>query len=322
MITKIKFALVYLGVAYLSACGGGGGGTGNQSAALIAITPSNYVGVATDSISGANGASDASSLGTNLVGAQISQSGSFGLKKIALSTATTVLDNWAVFNNSTIVGAVTQNSFNCSGGGIVNASVNDADNSSTATAGDSITATLTNCVESGLLMNGSFSIFINSYSGNFSNSGAASLTMAFNNVTTGSEAINGSLTIAVSKTNATSGSVTLAMPSISITSSGNSLTYTNFNMTASANDSLASLTMAGNVSSSKYGGSVDISTPTTMTINSSNDSVLGTILITGKNGTKARIVGQGLAGIRIEADTTGNGTYDTSTTVTLASLGL
>jgi hypothetical protein len=324
MIAKIKSAVVCLSVAFLSACGGGGGTSSpssNPSAALLAITPSNYAGVATESVAGANGTSDASSLGTNLVGAQISQSGSFGLKRVALSTATTVLNNWAVFNNPTIVGAVTERTVNCSGGGTVSASVNDADNSSTATAGDSISATFTSCNESGLLVNGSLSIVINSYSGNLSTSGSASLTMVFNNITAGSDAINGSLNLAVSQSSAASGSVTLTMPSLAITSSGNSLTYTDFNLTASDSGSSVSLTMAGNVSSSKYGGSVDISTPTAMTIDSFN-SVTGTILMTGKNATKVRIAGQGTTSILIEADTTGNGTYDTNTTVTLASLGL
>jgi len=324
MIAKIKNTFVYLSVALLSACGGGGGTSSpssNPSAALLAITPSNYVDVATESVAGANGTSDASSLGTNLVGAQISQFGSFGLKRVALSTATTLLDNWAVFNNPTIVGAVTQRTVNCSGGGTVSASVNDADDSSTANAGDSISATFTSCNESGLLVNGSLSIIINSYSGNLSTAGSASLTMAFNNITAGSDAINGSLTLVASKSIGTSASVTLTMPSMAITSSGNSLTYTDFNLTASDSGSSVSLTMAGNVSSLKYGGSVDISTPSTMTIDSSN-RVTGTILMAGKNGTKARLVGQGTTSILIEADTTGNGTYDTNTTVTLASLGL
>jgi hypothetical protein len=36
----------------------------------------------------------------------------------------------------------------------------------------------------------------------------------------------------------------------------------------------------------------------------------------------ARIIGRGATSVVIEADTTGNGTYDTNKTVTLASLGL
>ena len=120
---------------------------------------------------------------------------------------------------------------------------------------------------------------------------------------------------------ATVRTLTLAMPNFLGTSNADSFSFTGFSMTVSENGSSASLNMAGTISSSRYGGSVVISTPTTLDIDPSR-RVTGEILFTGKNGTKARIIGQRSTSILIEADTTGNGTYDTKTVATLASLGL
>lgn len=320
MLSKLKIAVVSLSVALMSACGGGGGG-GNPYAGLLLISPSNYVGVATDSIYGANGASDATSLGTNLVGAEISQSSSFGLKRIAVLSANTLLKNGAAFTSPTVVGAVMEESSACSGGGSLSISVNDADNNDSLSVGDSLRGTFNNCVENGLRINGSLSMSVNSYSGNLANSGSLSLTMEFNNLSGGNESINGSIILVMNQTTSTNGSVSLTMPSVTLNTNGNTFTYTDFNMTTTLNGLSSTLTMGGNVSSSKYGGSVDITTPTRITIDSS-DRVTGTILMAGKNGTKVRIIGQGTTNIRIEADTTGNGTYDTNTTVNLANLGL
>jgi len=326
MITKINLAVVYLSLALLSACGGGGGGVtssiySNPYAAPLPITTSNYAGVATDSVARANGTSNASAIGKTIVGAQISESGSFSLKNMALSTATTVLDHWAVFDNPTIVGVVKTEIVNCAGGGVMSLSGEDADNSRTLTGGDKISAAFTNCYENGLRLNGSLSMVINSYSGNLSTFGSASLTMTFNNLNSGSDAINGSLTFVMSKYGATSGSVTLIMPSMVVFSSGDYFTFSGFNMTVTENASSASLNMVGTISSSKYGGSVVISTPNPV-VTDSLKRVTGTILITGKDATKARIVGQGTTSILIDADTTGNGTFDVKTTVISSSLGL
>lgn len=312
--------LMFAMVVALTACGGGGGVSSSGPLPLLTITSSNYADVATNSVARANGASSASSLGTSLVGAQISQSESIALKNIALSTATTLLDNWAMFDNPTIVGAVTSKTINCSRGGTVSA-VASVNNSLTPAAGDTASATFTNCNLNGVLGNGSLSIVINSYSGNFSTSGSASLTMKFNNFTAGSDAVDGSITMGVTISSATVRTVTLAMPDFLVTSNGDSFSFTGFSMTVSENGSSSSLNMAGTISSSRYGGSVVISTPTTLAIDSSR-RVTGEILITGKNSTKARIIGQRTTSILIEADTTGNGTYDTKTTATLASLGV
>ena len=161
-----KFVLSVSFVVTLVACGGGGGGEGGGSSSgslpLLSITSSNYADVATNSVARANGASSASSQGTSLVGVQISQSESIALKNIALSTATILLDNWAMFDNPTIVGAVTSKTVNCSGGGTVSA-VTNAINSVTPTAGDTVSATFTNCNLNGVRGNGSLSIAINSF---------------------------------------------------------------------------------------------------------------------------------------------------------------
>lgn len=322
MMRKINQAVVYLGIALLSACGGGGGGgTGNSSAALLTITPSNYEGIATDSMAGANGTADTSSLGVNLIGAQISQSGSVGLKKVVLSTANTVLKNWAAFNQPSLTGAVIQETLSCTGGGTVSASVDDADDSQSLSSGDTARARFINCSEDGMTINGSLTITVNSFSGNMFSSGSANLSMSFNNLTAGSDAIDGSLNLVINQTNQSTSTVSLTMPNITFTTGGYSLTYNDMNLTASTNGSTTSLTMTGNVSSGRYGGSVDVSTPAALTIDSSN-RVTGNILMTGNNGTKVRIMGQGTTSILIEADTTGNGTYNTNTLVTLASLGL
>lgn len=318
MYRNLKSVIAALGAALLVGCGGGGGG-GSPPAALLLITPSNYADVATGSLDGINGTSDAADLATSLVGAQISQSKSYSLKDVAYTTAMIAVNNWRVFNNPTLVGGVIQESVNCSGGGTASISGNVA-NDNAPTAGDSASVTLVNCKEDGMLFNGSLSIAINSFSGDLSTSGTASLTMSFNNLTAGSDVINGSLTLDVNASSATSATATLSMPSLTVTSAGNTWTYTSFSLTASATGSSGTLQIAGNVSSSIYGGSVDISTPTTFTIDSSNN-VTGTILMAGKNGTKIQLVGQG-ASVLVKADTTGNGTYDTNSTVTVASLGL
>ena len=145
--------------------------------------------------------------------------------------------------------------------------------------------------------------------------------MKFNNFTAGSDAVDGIITMGATIYSATVRTVSLAMPSLQITSNGDSFSFNEFSMTVSENGSSTNLIMAGTISSSRDGGSVLISTPTTFAIDSSR-RVTGEILLTGKNRTKARIIGQSTTSILIEADTTGNGTYDTKTVATLASLGL
>jgi len=317
--------LMYAMVLALTACGGGaggGGGGGSSSGPLppLTITSSNYADVATNSVTQANGASSTSSLGTSIVGVQISQPESIALKNIALSTATTLLDNWAMFDNPTIVGAVTSKTVYCSGGGTLSA-VTNANNSGILTAGDTVSAAFTNCNLNGIRNNGSLSIVINSYSGNLSTSGSASLTMKFNNFTAGSDAVDGSITMDMTISSATVRTVKLAVPNFQITSNGDYFSFTEFSMTASVNGSSSSLNMLGTISSSRYGGSVVISTPTTFAIDSLK-RVTGEIILTGKNKTKSRIIGRGATSIIIEADTIGNGTYDINKTVVLASLGL
>lgn len=306
----------------LTACGGGGGGDSGSVGPLplLTITSSNYAGVATNSVAKANGTTSVSSLGTSLVGAQIAQTDSIAIKDIALSTASVLLDNWVMFDKPTIVGVVTSRTVNCPGGGTLSAVAN-ANSSLTPSAGDTVSATLTNCYLNGTLTNGSLSMVINSYSGNFSTSGTGSLTMQFNNLTAGSDAVSGSITMNATIAGGTISNLTLTMPTFSVSSNGEYFSYTGFTMAISTIGLSQSLNMAGNISSSRYGGSVVISTPTTLAVDASR-RVTGEIRITGKNGTKARIVGQNSTIIRIEADTTGTGTYDVNTTVNLASLGL
>ncbi len=317
-LNNTKLFIAALAAVLLTACGGGGGGSSSGSLPPLLITSSNYVDVAENSVARANGVSGTSSLGTSLVGAQISQAESIALKDIALSTAATLLDNWAMFDNPTIVGAVTSNTVNCPGGGTVSGVVN-ASNNLTPSTGDTVSATFNNCNLNGVLGNGSLYIVINSYSGsNLSTNGSASLTMVFSNFTAGSDAVDGSITMGVTVSSATVRTVTLAMPNFLVTANGDSFYFSAFSMTAAQSGSSASLSMAGSISSARYGGSVIVSTPSAFAINSSR-SVSGQILMTGKNGTKARVTGQGTT-ILIEADTTGSGTYDVHTSVAVNSL--
>jgi hypothetical protein len=151
---------------------------------------------------------------------------------------------------------------NCAGGGTI--ALNGTVKSDlVATNGDTITFTATNCVESGISMNGAFKITLSgvsaaAFTGNAWSATIDVLFTAFT-VTTGSDAatVNGDMKIAISQTSSTASSVAITGKSLQTSDrkvgiNVASRTLTDYSVTGSAQGtaatSSANFTVSGNTS--------------------------------------------------------------------------
>ena len=115
------------------------------------------------------------------------------------------------------------------------------------------------------------------------------------------------------------------MPMITISISGNSLTtvtntasevLTNFSTAQTVDTSVMpepyTLTTAGTVDSSQLGGSITYTTPVTFQGAGDGYPFAGELLVTGAGGATSRLIALDATNIRIETDSDGDGTADTT----------
>ena len=238
----------------LSACGGGGGGystpapTPSPVSQFSAISAANSTKVASNAHA-ANGAiSTSSSTVTDLLTGVTIEGGSISAVAPALGLI------HRAYNGSApklLTGISATES--CSGGGTV--AINGTVKSETsASNGDSLTFTATNCVESGMLMNGAFTLTFSGISGVAFGATAWGATIdarfdAFRVVTANQTVTaSGDMKIAITQTSATSSSVSITGKSFqaseTIGTNVSNLTLTDFSVTGTGQG--ATLSVAAN----------------------------------------------------------------------------
>lgn len=218
----------------------------------------------------------------------------------------------------------------CSGGGTV-AINGTVKNQNFASNGDSLTFTTTNCVESGLLMNGGFTLTFSDISGVAFGAApwGATIDARFDafRVVTGSETVaaNGDMKIAIAQTSATASSVSITGKSFqaseTIGANVSNLTLTDFSVTGTGQG--ATLTSAANYNLSgntpalgQFAYSVRNITPFV--------SVAGGVPTTGSfivNGAASSVTMTVVAGgnVRLDYSAKGDGVITQTSTVSWAS---
>lgn len=271
--TRYALPLTAACALLLSACGGGGGSAGSgsgsgaslsgstpatpavQGSQLTAITPANAPNAAGNGYAGAALVTQSSSSVAGLVaGVTIAPAGVnavnpvLGLVKRA-------------YAQGTLVTGVTM-SQTCTGGGTVRIDANTR-NDQTLSNGDTVTATMTNCVEDGAVLNGGLSIAVSGVSGDIFNTGKGAVTLAtrFNSfnvaasLDSGTATLTGDMTITASAV--TDSNLSLAISGTSLQaneqrtgSAAVTRTLANYSVTGTMQGSIvstaASFTLSGN----------------------------------------------------------------------------
>lgn len=193
----------------LAGCGGGGDGGGNSgatqqpAAAGPQITKDNYQTIAAHAYSATNALGQSALLVGQIVSGVSVQTGDIGLADASLNLLYRALQNPA---GNLAMGVEQTNTAQCTGGGSVTATVSYSDPQGRLRAGDRVTVTANQCVESGAMINGGATVTVNSLNGqpgaNATWSGALGVQYRNLSVTSGSDSVvaNGDLTISLNQT--------------------------------------------------------------------------------------------------------------------------
>lgn len=252
----------------LSACGGGGGGSATPVSPAPTPAPvSQFSPISaansTKVASNAQAANAAISSSSSQVTAALTGVSIEGANISAVAPALDLVSRAYNQRTPTLLAGIGL-SQGCAGGGTI--AINGTVKSQTvASNGDSLTITATNCVESGLVMNGAFSITLSAISGDAfgTTPWAATLDTRFDafRVATGSQTVtaSGDMKIAVNQTSLTANSIAISGKSFQVTESSAGVTVatrtlTDYSVNASGQGS--TITVAANFNLSGNTGSL------------------------------------------------------------------
>lgn len=316
----------------LAACGGGSDGGGSAPAATpppapvatqATLTLANYVTASQETLSSSSFLTTTANLAT---GAQVSDPSvlvRFGQDQLAK------LPRW--FSDAPVqaVGAVQILTENCTGGGTLTISGNDANGNAKVDAGDSLSLTATNCAFEGALLNGKLALTINSVTGDVENFPySLSVNLGFDKLTAKSSAAstvgNGSLVVTIDARATNNQSVSISTPSFALDTIYGATTYTKTLTNYLASESVSpagagftsSSSIKGTLNSSAFESkSITLETRTPF-VRSSTQAypASGQLIITGAAGGKVRITASSATLLLIELDANADGTYEASTT--------
>lgn len=235
---------------------------------------------------------------------------------------------WIHAATPSVVGATITQTENCSGGGSINLAINDVNGNGTVDVGDSIRLVALNCIELGETMNGAMSVAVTASSGSVGSGSNYSLGMGITlenfvaQSATGSSTGNGRMDFTETQFGSTLTTTIQArnlsvVNSVGNVSSTRSLTdYTVQSVTTTTSGvASVSLSVNGSFSSTALDGkSITVSTLAPfISTGSSIYPASGQLKITGAAGSNLRITAQA-AGVLIELDADGNGSFETSVT--------
>jgi hypothetical protein len=326
----LKYIAVILGTSVLAACGGGGGdsvATAQSVSTTAVLTSANQDVVAQDTATAANVPLSSAEL---LTGAQVTDEGVvFNVMRGQITKLPTYIASMKA--NSTVTGVVESETWSCSRGGSLTATGTDADNNGIASAGDRVTLTSNGCVEAEGAMSGSIDFAITNLSGDFGSTNySAAMTIAFNNFAVAtsqlSANVNGAMTFSTNVSGANASTTTVSSPSLAVsgTYAGVARTRTLTNYSASVQrrpdptyNYVTSYSLSGFLTSSSISNqTIAFSTPTPLvTRSTSYYPSSGVMLITGTNSSKLRVTALSNTQVIEELDANGDGTYESTKTV-------
>lgn len=338
MKVSIRLTLAIAATTLVAACGGGGGGGGGGSGSSsstitvpstpVGITTSNAPQVAGASTSTVDAVAGAGSLGGSALGVSISDSGvpRPSLSSLVVAQVAAIAGN-APQLASLATGAVTSATINCSGGGSMGVSFDDADSSTTLTRGDTLAVTLNSCVSQGETLTGSLGVAVQALTGTpGSTAWSTILGLTFNNTTTVSgglvSSFTGSPTLTYSVAGTTETMDLSSTSSLSGTYAGNSFVLSNFTIHQTQNTATNAYTLSigGTFASSLMAGSVTMSTPTPLAGNGSAHPSSGVVKLTGAGGSSVTLTALDSTNVTLDIDSNGDGMIDTTQSRTWATL--
>ncbi len=236
----MQMILALCASATLVACGGGGGGgsttaTVPPASAAAPLSVSNYSSVATPTAAALAASSTAGDTLDVISSATASQS-SQALNANPMLIGIFALENITASREQTA--AVSSVSDRCPVSGSYSGSLNDADNSKSYSAGDTLSATFTNCVlaTGQAAANGSFSMTLNTLTRVNNVVTNLNASISFNNFSVDGTTLNGAATIAGNPNGASSitynnlASIRRGITTVyNFTSSSNAMNQVNFN---------------------------------------------------------------------------------------------
>lgn len=338
----VRVALLAAPALFLSACGGGGSDGGSAAPAVpqvsqLVITSGNAQAVAAQSLQTAVDV-DAAATGAALVtGVQVDAS-TAAARPLQLSSAARKLVTMVPESGALATGVEVTNTVNCSGGGSLTVTEN-ASGGTGAVAGDSVTMTANNCVEtvdgSSMRMNGSMTVSI--VSGSYDSASTSypksvSMKIVATNFSISQGGItslsHGDLTLGLIENSASAASVTLSASSLSntVTTSAGSYTTTlksySHKLDASPSGLIVQLQATVETNSSRLGTgtvSYQVSTPAALVMDSTGAYTSGSLKVTGAASALLLTV-TSTDTFQLQLDTNGDGTYDSASTVSRTQL--
>lgn len=266
-----KNAVLLSATGLLVACGGGGGGgdgggnVGIAASPPITVTASNATQVAGASIEASDGLTGNSEGLLGVLPAAVGSRPSTDVNII--ETVIRQVKDAPQYGTSRVAPAAVQNQNQSCDSGSISLTFNDADNDLSLSTGDSVSMTASNCVFSGVAMNGSISISNVMVTGDQLSppySLQFSLQTSGFSVSAGGETVgmNGGGTIFESTDDDISFTSSFSGNGIEITAGGETLTLTDFRIAETENLANGAYTVdiTATISSSTLGGSVRVTT--------------------------------------------------------------
>jgi hypothetical protein len=322
-ISRLSLAALF----FLTACGGGGGGDDGSTPPTgvtntpLAIDASNYVAVATESVSAVSYVLDTTEF---FNGAQVSS------ERVLLDFARAQalkLPGWFATATPRPSGAELTETMPCSGGGSMQITLNDINGNEDLDAGDSTTMVAMNCVEFDSTVNGTLVMQITTLSGDLEGDVYdLGVTMTFSNLSVamaeGSTVGNGSMSMEMAMTGPDTGSLELKFNELTMTGTYGSDSYSRkmWNFDISERYDLVNSMFRGETALSGTLGSsalaskaVVLSTLQPMvSVGEDEYPSSGQILATGATGSKMRMTAQNATTVLIELDANGDDNYESS----------
>jgi hypothetical protein len=310
--------------------GGGGGGTGAPSATGLVITTANAPAVAAEALETSTNTDAATAGGQFVTGVQID--GGAGSHPQLLAGASLALLARPQAGGTVVAGAVVSEP--CLGGGTVTV---DATTSGAPymMAGDSLRISASNCTESidgtTMVMNGSVSITVTSGSydpGSPVYPKSVTLRIVTSNFSVGAsgqtEVFDGDLTLALTESSATSSSLTATSASLSSTVGSHRMKLSDYRLEVAETSTQATLSVSATVETNngRLGSTpvrYTLATESPVKVTSAGVVTAGSIRVNG-SGSSLLLTVTSTDAFTLQVDTNGDGTIDSTRTITRAEL--
>jgi hypothetical protein len=315
----------------ITACGGGGSGSSANS-------PTSVSSASLDASNQTVASQDVASMALGLFDTSSSVFGVDSPKESLLYTeAFSHLDKLPTYAtdagaNPIVAGAVASQNYNCPTSGSYTASVNDADNNSIASTGDTFSIAYNSCVSGGVTVSGTLSFTITALLGTYGTAPyTLGVSMSFGNfsATSGSysAALNGAFSVSGSKTGVNAFTQIISASSLSASANyagvtrSRSLSGFSATETRTADSTygyITSYTMSGTLSSSGFSGTRSVSFTTPTTFQRRGDATYpytGVMLITGASNSALKMTTVSNTQVKIELDANGDSNFESNSTV-------